>query len=83
MRYTGTLNKITCYAADTKVFIRAYNVNGLIHKAGVIMNVIKNLLNSNKMTLDMKNTKCMIFQTKRTRIAINDVAISFHNEFTH
>lgn len=64
------------------MFISANNVSRVIHGAGDVMDLIKNRLdfnnpNSNKMVLNLKKSKCMVFKTNRTRIEMERRCLQF------
>lgn len=74
------MNKITRYADDTNVLVLAGNMLSLIHEAEIVMNVIKGWLDSNKIILNLKKAKCVLFRTKRSNLEIDDLVINFHGE---
>ena len=60
------------YADDTNVFIKEKNINTLYARAQNESINIAMWLSSNKLTLNIKKTKYIMFASRKKRILVND-----------
>ena len=65
--------KICLYADDTAIFVRGQNVNEINRILNDELAKVSDWLNNNKLTLNVKKTKVMLFGSKIKLSRINDI----------